>query len=99
MIHIFSPFKIYLFPFFTARVSMPLGLEPNCGSVRPKQPMALPCWKERQPFIFLRVAAVSVDGIHDQSALHGYEAAQTGIAAFELLGYQAVGDIGHSSAP
>src|ERR1700758_3945944 len=43
VIHIFSPLSTYLAPFFTARVSMPPGLEPNWGSVNPKQPMALPC--------------------------------------------------------
>src|SRR4029077_2376940 len=44
VIHIFSPFKIYLLAFFTARVSIPPGLDPNCGSVSPKQTIALPCW-------------------------------------------------------
>src|SRR5258708_29611043 len=43
VIHIFSPLSTYLVPFFTARVSMPPGFEPNCGSVKPKQPIALPC--------------------------------------------------------
>src|SRR5258708_14854521 len=42
VIHIFSPFRMYWLPFFTARVSMPLGFEPNCGSGGPKQPTALP---------------------------------------------------------
>src|SRR5580658_2831455 len=43
VIHIFSPFKTYLLPFFTARVSIPPGFDPNCGSVNPKHPIALPC--------------------------------------------------------
>src|SRR6266852_4887184 len=43
VIHIFSPFRTYLFPFFTARVNMPPGFEPNCGSVNPKQPIFSPC--------------------------------------------------------
>src|SRR6267143_3884696 len=43
VIHIFSPFRIYLLPFFTARVSIPPGFDPNCGSVKPKQPIAFPC--------------------------------------------------------
>src|SRR6185437_2105946 len=43
VIHIFSPFSTYPEPFFTARVSMPPGFDPNCGSVSPKQPMAFPC--------------------------------------------------------
>src|SRR5271168_1640967 len=43
VIHIFSPFRTYLPPFFTARVNIPPGFDPNCGSVRPKHPIALPC--------------------------------------------------------
>ncbi len=46
----------------------------------------------------MRVAAVGMDGIHHQSALHGDEAAQAGIAAFEFLGHEAVGDVGHAGA-
>src|SRR6266436_3920195 len=42
VIHIFSPFRMYWLPFLRARVSIPPGFEPNCGSVRPKQPTALP---------------------------------------------------------
>src|SRR5260370_23002299 len=42
VIHIFSPLSTYLLPFFTARGSMPPGFEPNCGSVKPKHPIALP---------------------------------------------------------
>src|SRR5690349_4331005 len=52
VIHIFSPLRTYLFPFLTVRVSMPPGLEPNCGSVRPKQPMALPCWRSGSHLFF-----------------------------------------------
>src|SRR5258708_36260724 len=36
VIHIFSPFRTYLLPFFAARVSIPPGFDPNCGSVNPK---------------------------------------------------------------
>ena len=39
-----------------------------------------------------------MDRIHHQRALHGNEAAQAGIAAFEFLRHQAVGDVGHSGA-
>jgi hypothetical protein len=35
----------------------------------------------REPLVFLRVAAVGVDRIHYEGALHGDEAAQPGIAA------------------
>src|SRR4030088_3399843 len=52
VIHIFSPFNMYLLPFFTARVSIPPGFDPNCGSVRPKQPMALPCCKSGSHLFF-----------------------------------------------
>src|SRR5437667_12427869 len=44
VIHIFSPFKTYLEPFFTARVPIPPGFEPNFGSGRPTQLSALPSW-------------------------------------------------------
>jgi hypothetical protein len=52
----------------------------------------------RQPFFFLRVAPEGVDRIHHQRALDGDEAAQAGIAAFEFLSHQAVGDVRHSRA-
>src|SRR5208337_2386555 len=52
VIHIFSPLRTYLPPFLTARVSIPPGLEPNCGSVRPKQPMALPPWSSGSHLFF-----------------------------------------------
>ena len=79
-------------------MSIPPGLEPNCGSVRPKQPMALPSCKRGSHLFFLRVRAIRVDRIHHQRALHGNEAAQAGIAALEFLHHQAVGDVGHSRA-
>ena len=98
MIHIFSPLRTYLLPFFTARVSIPPGFEPNCGSVRPKQPMALPSWSKREPFVFLSVAAVGEDRVHHQAGLNGDETAQAGIAALEFLVHQAVSDVGHAGA-
>src|SRR3984957_4818537 len=52
VIHIFSPFRTYLSPFFTARVNMPPGFEPNCGSVNPKHPIALPCCNSGSHFSF-----------------------------------------------
>ena len=36
------PFRIQSPPSGTARVSMPAGLEPKSGSVRPKQPITSP---------------------------------------------------------
>ena len=42
VIHIFAPFTTQSPPFLTARVSMAPGSEPWSGSVRPKQPIALP---------------------------------------------------------
>src|SRR5712671_5825165 len=42
VIHIFSPLRTYSLPDLTARVRMPLGLEPKSGSVRPKQPSFSP---------------------------------------------------------
>ena len=54
--------------------------------------------QERQPFIFLRVAAVGINRIHHQRALHGNKTAEAGVAALEFLGHQAVGDVGHAGA-
>src|SRR5579859_2199617 len=42
VIHIFSPFRTYSLPDRTARVRIPLGLEPKSGSVSPKQPSFSP---------------------------------------------------------
>src|SRR5262249_21750475 len=52
VIHIFSPLRPYLCPFFTARVNMPPGLEPNAGSWSPRQPMALPCCRRGSHLFF-----------------------------------------------
>jgi hypothetical protein len=46
----------------------------------------------RQPLLFLLFAAEGIDGIHAQARLHGDEAAQARIAAFEFLADQAIGD-------
>ena len=51
-----------------------------------------------QPFVFLRVAAVGVNGVHHQRALHRDETAQSGIPSLQLLSHQAVLHIGHSRA-
>ncbi len=42
VIHAFSPLSTQESPSRRARVRIPPGLEPKSGSVRPKQPMALP---------------------------------------------------------
>src|SRR5712691_11903461 len=47
----------------------------------------------RDPEVLLLLRAVAVDREHHQSRLHGGERAKTGIAAFELLHDQAVGDV------
>ena len=54
--------------------------------------------QQRKPFVFLRVGAECVDGIHHERGLNGNKAAQAGIAAFKFLGDQAVFDVGHSRA-
>ena len=51
-----------------------------------------------EPAVFLRLAAVGADRVHDKRALHGDEAAQAGIAALEFLSHEAVGDVGHARA-
>ena len=89
---------MYSFPFFTARVSMPPGFEPNCGSVRPKQPMALPCCKSGSHLSFCASEPKAWIGYITERRLHGNEAAQAGIAAFEFLGDEAVFDVGHARA-
>src|SRR4029077_21176416 len=52
VIHIFSPLRMYFLPFFTARASIPPGFDPNCGSVNPKHPIALPCCKSGSHLFF-----------------------------------------------
>jgi len=42
VIHIFSPFRMYSSPDFRAVVVIPPGLDPNPGSVSPKQPSFSP---------------------------------------------------------
>ena len=64
----------------------------------PKQPDRVAGLQARQPFVFLRVAPERMDGVHHQRALHGNKTAQTGIAALEFLGHQAIGDVGHAGA-
>ncbi|VTQ56890.1 Uncharacterised protein [Stenotrophomonas maltophilia] len=46
----------------------------------------------RQPLLALFLAAIGVDRVHAQRALHRHEAAQAGIAALQLLADQAVAD-------
>ncbi len=46
----------------------------------------------RQPLLALFLAAIGVDRVHAQRALHRDEAAQAGIAALQLLADQAVAD-------
>src|SRR5262249_21201563 len=50
--------------------------------------------EQREPFLFLRVAAERIDRIHHEGALHGDKAADAGVAALELLRHQSVGDAG-----
>lgn len=45
VIQVFSPLRIQVLPSLRAVVNMPAGLEPNWGSVSPKQPMAWPDWR------------------------------------------------------
>ena len=51
-----------------------------------------------QPFFLLLGRTEGVNGIHHQRALHGDEAAQARIAAFEFLHDLAVGNVGHAGA-
>src|SRR5262249_34547111 len=54
--------------------------------------------EKRKPFVFLRVIAVGVDGVHDERALNGDEAAEAGVAALKFLCHETVGAVGHASA-
>lgn len=51
-----------------------------------------------QPLVLLLFCAEGVDGIHDERGLDAGEAAQTGVAAFELLHDEAILDVGHAGA-
>src|SRR5258708_9072675 len=52
----------------------------------------------RKPAIFLLVGSVRQDWIHHQRALHGGEAAESGIRALQFLHHQAVLHIAHAGA-
>ena len=54
--------------------------------------------QEREPFIFLRITAEGVNRVHDERALHGDEAAESGIATLKFLRHEAVSDVGHARA-
>ena len=77
---------------------MPPGFEPKPGSVRPKQPSLSPVGEGGEPGVFLLVGPEGVDGVHDECGLHADEAAESGVAAFQLLHHKAVLDIGHAGA-
>ena len=51
-----------------------------------------------QEFLFLRFAAVFVDRVHDQRALHADGAAVAAVDALDLAGDQAVGDVAQAGA-
>lgn len=48
--------------------------------------------------LFLLVGAVGEDGVHDEGALDGDEAAEAGVAAFEFLHNEAVFDVVEAGA-
>ena len=98
VIHVFSPFSTQESPSRRAVVRMPAGFEPKSGSVRPKQPMAWPLCRRGSQWSLLFVRSIGVDGIHHQRALHRDEAAQAGIAAFDLLHDEAVFHVAHAGA-
>ena len=52
VIQVFSPFSTQPSPSRRAVVRMPAGFEPKSGSVRPKQPMALPLCRRGSHFCF-----------------------------------------------
>ena len=51
-----------------------------------------------EPLLLLLLAAVGEDGVHDERALHGDEAAHAGIDALEFLHDEAVLGIAHAGA-
>src|SRR5262249_172582 len=52
----------------------------------------------RQPGVLLLVRTESVDRVHAERRLHADKAAESGVAAFQLLHHEAVLDVGHSGA-
>ncbi len=52
----------------------------------------------RQPLLALFLAAIGVDRVHAQRALHRDETAQAGIAALQLLADQAIADRAEATA-
>ena len=71
------------------------------AAVRLGQPEAadgLAAGHGRQPAVLLLVRAVGVDRVHDEARLHRHEAAQSRVAALQLLADQAVADAVHARA-
>ena len=78
---------------------MPEGLEPQSGSVRPKQPMISPVAIFGQVALLLRVRLPNVwIGYMTSAALHAGEAANARVAALELLHHEAVADVAQPGA-
>ena len=67
-----------------ARVRIEPGSEPESGSVRPKQPISSPLAMLGQPPLLLLLAAVGVDRVHRQRALHADQRAQPGVDRLDL---------------
>ena len=71
------------------------------AEIRLGQPEAadrLAALQARQPLLLLLLGAVGVNGVHDQRALHGNEAADAGIGALQLLHDEPVLHIAHAGA-
>src|SRR5260370_15504835 len=73
-----------------------IGAESRLGE--PETSESFASLQFRKPAIFLLVSAVGQDWIHHQRALHGGEAAESGIRALEFLHHQAVFHVAHASA-
>jgi len=74
---------MYLLPFFTPRVSIPPGFDPNCGSVKPKQRWLCPAAKAAATCSSARRCHTN-NRIHHQRALHRNKTAQSGIPALQF---------------
>ena len=98
VIQVFSPLSTQPPPSRRAVVRMPAGFEPKSGSVSPKQPTARPLCRRGSQWSLLLLGAVGEDGVHDQRALHGDEAAHAGIGALQLLHDEPVLHVAHAGA-
>jgi len=92
VIHCLLPFRIQSFPCRFAVVRIAAGVRAEVGLGQAETADRLAGRHPGDPAVLLLLRAEGVDRIHDERALDGDEAAEPGVAAFQLLHDETVGD-------